>query len=89
MILENSNCIIEISIDETFTVDSTDNRYYDIIHNPCQYKHSDIAKTLAIHVDLFSKEYSIALVGSFYTYDFDCTVVRRIIIPTYRKFTAD
>lgn len=49
MILENSNCIIEINIDETFTIDSTDNCYYDIIHNPCQYKHRDFAKTLAIY----------------------------------------
>lgn len=75
MILENNNCIIEIKVDETFTVDSVDNRYYDIIHNPCQYKHDDFTKTLSIHIDLFSEDFSIALVGSYHTYDSDCAVL--------------
>ncbi|MEE0059753.1 MAG: hypothetical protein UE295_02875 [Acutalibacteraceae bacterium] len=75
MVLENDNCIIEIKVDETFTVDSTDNRHYDIIHNPCGYKHNDYSKTLAIYVNLFSKEYSIALVGSHYSYDYDCAIL--------------
>ncbi len=76
MFLENNNCNIDIKIDETFTIDSADNRYYNIIHNPCHYKHNDFAKTLAIHIDLFSSEYSIALVGPFYTYDSDCAINR-------------
>lgn len=87
MILENNNCIIKINIDETFTVDSADNRCYDIIHNPCQYKHNDFAKTLAIHIDLFAKEYSIALVGSFYTYDFDCAVLENDALTVLQNDT--
>ena len=87
MILENNNCSIDIKIDETFTIDSADNRYYDIIHNPCHYKHSDLAKTLAIHVDLFSKEYSIALVGSFYTYDSDCAVLENDTLTVLQNDT--
>lgn len=87
MILENNNCSIDIKIDETFTIDSADNRHYDIIHNPCHYKHSDLAKTLAIHVDLFSKEYSIALVGSFYTYDSDCAVLENDTLTVLQNDT--
>ena len=75
MILENDNCIIEIKEDETYTVDSADNSHYDIIHNPSEYKHNDYSKTLAIYVNLFSREYSIALVGSFYSYEFDCAIL--------------
>ena len=87
MILENNNCMIKINIDETFTIDSADNRYYDIIHNPCQYKHSDFTKTLAIHIDLFSKEYCIALVGSYYTYDFDCAVLENNTLTVLQNDT--
>lgn len=75
MILENSTCNIDIKVDETFTIDSADNRYYDITLNPCHYKHSDLVKTLSIHIDLFSSEYSIALIGPFYTYDSDCAIL--------------
>lgn len=30
MILQNEICHIEINIDETYTVDSVDNRHYDV-----------------------------------------------------------
>lgn len=87
MFLENSNCNIDIKIDETFSIDSADNRYYDIIHNPCDYKHNDFAKTLAIHVDLFSREYSIALVGSIYTYDSDCAILENNTLTVLQNDT--
>lgn len=80
MFLENSNCNIDIKVDETFTLGSTDNHYYDIIHNPCHYTHNDFAKTLAIHIDLFSSEYSIALIGPYYTYDSDCAILENEIL---------
>ena len=87
MILENNTCIVEINTDETFTIDSVDNRYYDIIHNPCRYEHNDFSKTLAIHIDLFSKEYNIALVGSFYTYDIDCAVLENETLTVLQNDT--
>ena len=37
MILENEKCYIELSIDETYTDNSTDNRHYDVVLNPCNY----------------------------------------------------
>lgn len=75
MVLENEKYIINIDIDETYTIDSTDNRFYDVILNPFDYKHSDFTKTLAIHVDLFSKEYSIALISPYYVSDSDCAIL--------------
>lgn len=80
MVLENEKCCIEIKVDETYTVGSADNRYYDIVLNPCQYKRSDLTKTLSICIDLFSAELSIALVGPFYSYDFDCAVLEDEIL---------
>lgn len=41
MVLQNEKCYIEISIDETYTLDSTDNRLYDIVLNPCNNKKGD------------------------------------------------
>ena len=75
MILENEKCHIEIGVDRTYTVDSADNRHYDVTHNPEHYRHSDVTKTLSIYIDLFTSELCIALIGSFYTYDSDCAVL--------------
>lgn len=75
MILENEKCCVEIQIDETYTVDSADNRYYDVILNPCHYKKSDISKTFSIHINLFERELCIALIGPFYSYDYHCAVL--------------
>lgn len=75
MVLENEKCCVEIKIDESYTVDSTDNRHYDVVLNPCNYKKSDISKTFSIHVNLFESEFGIALIGPFYSYDYNCAVL--------------
>lgn len=75
MVLENETCCVEIKIDKTYTVDSADNRYYDVVLNPCHYKRSDLSKTFSIHVDLHGREFYIALIGSFYIYDDTCAVL--------------
>lgn len=75
MTLENERCRIEVKTDETYTVDSADNRHYDVILNPGRYRHNDFSKILSIHVDLFSNEFYIALIGSFYSYDSDCAIL--------------
>ena len=65
MVLENEKCSIEIKIDESYTVDSADNRHYDVVLNPGNYKRSDISKTFSIHVNLYESEFCIALIGPF------------------------
>lgn len=75
MIVENEICRVEIKTDETYTVDSADNRHYDVILNPDHYKHNDVCKTLSICVDLFYSKFCLALIGPFYTYDSDCAVL--------------
>lgn len=82
MIIESNNCIIKITIDKTYTIGSADNRYYDIVHNPCSYTRNDLARTLSIHVNLFSHEYRIALVGPYNTFDYDCAILEdeRLIV---------
>ena len=86
MILQNEICHIEINIDETYTVDSADNRHYDVTLNPGDYGRSDFSKTLAIHIDLYSKEYQIALVGAYYSYDSDCAILEDDILTILQDY---
>lgn len=80
MILQNEICHIEINIDETYTVDSVDNRHYDVTLNPEHYRHNDLSKTLSIHIGLYAREFQVALIGPYHSYE--CFFLR---IPTVRK----
>ena len=80
MVLENDICVVEIDVDETYTLDSADNRYYDEVLNPSNYTRNDFTRTLAICIDTFSKHISIALIGSSLIGDFDCAVLDNNIL---------
>ena len=80
MILQNDICNVNISIDTTYTVESTDNKPYDLVINPRHLKHSDMYKAFSIQIDLFSKTISIVLIGDFYSYDIDCAVLEDKIL---------
>lgn len=75
MLLQNEICNISISIDNTYSVESADNRYYDLILNPDKFKHNDFYKTMSIHIELLAEKISIALVGDYYSYDTDCAIL--------------
>lgn len=75
MNLKNELCSVKISIDTTYSVQSSDNRHYDFELNPENYGHNDFYKTFSIHIDSFNNEIDIALVGNFYSYDSDCAVL--------------
>ena len=75
MILKSDNVIVEIVVDKTYTIGSVDNRHYDVVLNPANYSRSDFTKTLAIHIDMFSKQFSIALIGFGLISDEDCAIL--------------
>lgn len=75
MVLENAKCCIEIKVDETYTVDSADNRHYDVVLNPCNFKRNDLSTTFSIRVNLFESEFCIALIGPFHSYDDQCAIL--------------
>lgn len=87
MLLQNEICNIKIDIDTTFTVESVDNRYYDLIFNPDRYHHNEFYKVLSINVDLYSEKISIALVGDFYTYETDCAILDKDILTVLQNDT--
>lgn len=67
MELQNEVCYVKISVDEMYTVDSTDNKPYDLILNPDSYKHNDIYKVFSIEITNSSGKIRLALVGDFYS----------------------
>lgn len=80
MILHNDLCSINISTDTTYTVESTDNKPYDLIINPKNLRHSDMYKVFSVQINSFSKTINIALIGDFYSYDEDCAVLEDTIL---------
>ena len=75
MLLENEVCTVRISLDETYTVGSADNRHYDIIINPSDLSRSDLPKTFSISIDLRHRIHTIALVGSYLSCEYDCAIL--------------
>lgn len=63
MILENDKCCVEITIDESYKLDSADNSYYDAVFNPHNYSKDYMATTFSVHIKLADREFSIALIG--------------------------
>lgn len=86
MTLQSELCRITITIDDTYTVDSADNRYYDSIYNPKHYKHNDFSRTFAIEIDQFYKQQYIALIGSYYSYDTEnCAILENRLLTVLQN----
>ena len=80
MILENKNCKINITTDETYIINSKENYHYDVILNLDNYGQNDLYKVLSVSIDLFYKEYKMALVGSYLAYDIDCALLEDVVL---------
>ena len=80
MVIQNKKCRVEITTDDTYTVDSADNRHYDVVLNPCRYQRCNLSKTFSIHIELADRELSVALIGSFLADDHRCAVLDRDVL---------
>ena len=76
----NNICNVNITIDTTYTVESTDNKSYDLVINPRHLRHSDNYTVFSVQINLFSKTINIALIGDFYSYEEDCAVLEDEIL---------
>ena len=85
MILQNDICNVNISIDTTYTVESTDNKPYDLVLNPRRMRHNDMYRVFAIRIDLPYKTLNIALIGDFYSYVEDCAVLEGEILSVLQN----
>ena len=61
MVLQNNICNINISIDHTYTIESADNKSYDLIINPIHLNRNDMYRAFSIEINLFYKTISIFL----------------------------
>lgn len=64
MILQNNSFQVHITIDDTYSIDSTDNIHFDVILNPDHLSRTDRYRTADIIIkDKGNKEWRIALLG--------------------------
>ena len=83
MILENNLATINIKLDDTYSVNSTDNNSkYDIEHNLLKYVDRDnYYCVLSINIELSNNECKkIALIGDKYSYAEDCAILDNNIL---------
>ena len=85
MVLSNDLCTVNISIDEQFTVNSADNKHYNIVYNLNNYPKSDLYKTTVINIELWDKKLSIALVGDYFSSDMDCALLDNEILSVLQN----
>ncbi len=87
MELQNDICTVQICIDKLYTIDSTDNKPYDLVINPHNLKRYDMHRVFSIQIDLFYTKLSIALIGDFYIYDTDCAVLEDDVLTVLQDRT--
>ncbi|OOM13983.1 hypothetical protein [Clostridium saccharobutylicum] len=77
MVIENDYFKITIKQDKTYTIDSVDNKPYDIIMNPFKYKRNDYAKAMEVVIqNEVLEETRIALIGNLYGHESNCAVLK-------------
>ncbi len=75
MILNNEFCEIEIALDETYTINSTDNKHYDYVYNTNELGINDFINVISIKIKSNEKEINIALVGGLYSNIDQCAIL--------------
>ena len=85
MILQNESYKVTISVDEMYTVDSTDNMHYDVVFNLKELQHYDIYKVFKIEVDNGKETVRIALVGDFFSYTKDCAILDEHVLTVLQN----
>jgi hypothetical protein len=75
MVLENNKYRINIEIDTTYTVKSTDNREYDLIFQVEDYPKGHMYKAFSIAIVNEETTHLIAIVGSCYSEPYHCATL--------------
>ena len=86
MYLKNEEFSVEIKLDSTYTINSADNPFhYDKILYARETFQNDYYKTLSIEVDNDIDIFKIALIGDYFSYDFDCAVLNDDILTVLQN----
>ena len=73
-IFQNDKYFVEIALDETYTIDSSDNKKYDYVLNPSNKRRGDMYRVLHLSVKGVQNA-DIALIGDYYTYPEECAIL--------------
>ena len=87
MELANEFCTVEIKTDPVYTIGSVDNMPYDSVLNPDNCTGDEYFKAFSIHIDLFSRELTIVLIGNGYADDTDCAFLDGYILTVMMNHT--
>lgn len=87
MELQNDKCNVKISVDTTYTVGSTDNKPFDVELDLSNIGRSGFYKALSITIDLFYRNFQIALVGDFCSCEMDCAILDDEILTILQNNT--
>lgn len=87
VVIQNKIYKVKIALDETYTVESTDNKYYDVVLNLEDYHRSDWYKTFEITIYSDENEIRIALIGDYYLYDMDCAILEEKVLTVLQNNT--
>lgn len=87
MLLQNELCSVEISIDRTYTVGSADNKPYDTVYNPGNFRR-DWNTTFSIEIDGINGKTKIALVGDFFSYDYECAILEGEVLTVLQNHSV-
>lgn len=82
-VLQNDHYTVTITVDDTFTVDSTDNPKYDYVYNPANNRRGD-SRTFCISVN-GKNTCRMALVGDFLSNVTDCAVLENDILTVLQN----
>ena len=86
MLLQNEKFSVKITLDDTFTVNSADNPFhYDKILYARDIAPNDFYKTLSVEIDNGTNALRIALVGDYFSYDFDCAVLNDDVLTVMQN----
>lgn len=85
MLLQNDVYTVNVSVDTTYTINSMDNKPYNIILNPVHLKRNDFYKVFHIRIDSSCKVLHIALIGSFYSDERNCAVLEQEILTVLQN----
>lgn len=86
MIIQNSKFSVKITLDDTYTVNSADNAFhYDKVLYAREILPNDYYKTLSIKIDNGTDIFKIALIGDYFSYDFDCAVLNGNILTVMQN----
>lgn len=87
MHLENDLYAIQIGLDESYIVDSPDNKSYDKILNPANLEHNNLTSTFSITVTEAGNMKKIALIGEPFSCVSHCGVLENSMLTVLQNNT--